>query len=142
MGIVVFDPVGFVARYPEFSTVSNPLLTDYFTEATIYLNNTDTSPVLDLNIRAMLLNMLVAHIAAINSGINGQAASPLVGRINSATEGSVSVGTDMGPVTNSQAWYLQTKYGASYWAATSIYRRFLYVPRPSCCNVPGPLPLP
>lgn len=132
MGIVAFDLPGFRIRYPEFATVADALLGAYFTEATIYLNNTATSPVVDMTIRSMLLNMLVAHIAALNAAINGQAASPLVGRINTATEGSVSVGTDMGPVTGTQAWYIQSRYGASFWSATSIYRRFLYVPRPTC----------
>lgn len=138
MAIVAFDLAGFRARYPEFVTVTDALLGAYFTEATIYLNNTDSSPVADVTIRSLLLNMIVAHIAAINSGINGQAASPLVGRINSATEGSVSVSTDMGPVTNSQAWYLSSKYGVAFWNATGIYRRFLYVPRPTTCCVPLP----
>ncbi|MDE3023802.1 MAG: DUF4054 domain-containing protein, partial [Pseudomonadota bacterium] len=58
--------------------------------------------------------------------VNGQAASPLVGRINSATEGSVSVTADMGAVTNTQAWYMQTKYGAAYWQASAPYRNFQY----------------
>ncbi|MFJ3048508.1 DUF4054 domain-containing protein [Herbaspirillum chlorophenolicum] len=127
-GVVSFDPAAFALRYPEFSTLSSDLLTVYFAEATLFLNNTPASVCQDLVVRALLLNMLTAHIAALNGGVNGQAASPLVGRVNSATEGSVSVSTDMGPVYNSQAWYLQTKYGAEFWAATSIFRRFRYVP--------------
>ncbi|MDE3023344.1 MAG: DUF4054 domain-containing protein, partial [Pseudomonadota bacterium] len=121
MGTVAFDSVGFLARYPEFSTVPTATLQAYFNEAGMYLNNTDSSPVTDFSvggIRYILLNMITAHIAALNSGVNGQAASPLVGRINSATEGSVSVTADMGAVTNTQAWYMQTKYGAAYWQAS------------------------
>ncbi|EUL97509.1 DUF4054 domain-containing protein [Klebsiella aerogenes] len=128
MGVVVFDVEKFRQRYPEFSSVSPELLTDYFNEATIYLDNTDQSRVQDVAQRAVLLNMLTAHIAKLNSGSNGTAASDLVGRISSASEGSISVSADMGPVSGSEAWYLQTKYGAAYWTATAPYRTMQYVP--------------
>ncbi|KPA87293.1 Protein of unknown function (DUF4054) [Pseudomonas asplenii] len=128
MGIVVFDVASFRVRYPEFATVSDALLQAYFDEATIYLNNTECSLVTDVAKRALLLNMLVAHISALNAGVNGEAASPLVGRINSATEGSVSVTTDMGAVSGSAAWFMQTKYGAAYWQATINLRSFRYIP--------------
>lgn len=129
MSVVVFDLSGFLARYPEFNSLGGPLLSAYFTEATIYLNNTDSSLVTDGapgGLRALLLNMIVAHIAALNSGVNGQAPSGLVGRIDQASEGSVSAHADMGPVTNSQAWWMQTRYGAAYWGATASYRTFRY----------------
>lgn len=129
MSVVVFDSAGFLARYPEFASVSTPTLQAYFNEATIYLNNTDTSPVTDGSVggmRSLLLNMLTAHIAALNSGVSGQAASQIVGRVDQATEGSVSVHADMGAVPGTAAWYMQTKYGASYWAASAPYRTMRY----------------
>lgn len=128
MGIVTFNLAGFRSRYPEFASVPDDTMTAYFTEATIYLDNTDASRVQDVTIRSVLLNMLTAHIAALNSGVNGNAASDLVGRIASASEGSVSVSADMGPTTGTSAWFLQTKYGAAYWQATAPYRTFQYVP--------------
>lgn len=88
MAVVVFDPAAFKVRYPEFVTAPNILLGEYFTESGLYLNNTDASPVCDVTIRAMLLNMLVAHIAALRFGVNGNAPSGLVGRVSSATEGA------------------------------------------------------
>jgi hypothetical protein len=124
MAVVVFDEVAFKARYPEFSALTSPVLAAYFTEATIYLNNTETSPVTDATQRAVLLNMIVAHIAQLAASASG-----IVGRISSATEGSVTIQSEMGPMTNSQAWWMQTKYGASYWQATSSYRTFRYMPR-------------
>ena len=127
-GIVAFDPTAFKARYPEFVNVSDALLQDYFGEATIYLANTEDSRVQDVAQRGVLLNMLVAHIAQLNAGSTTQPASPLVGRVNTATEGSVSVGTDMGVVPFTAAWFLQTKYGASFWQATARYRTMQYVP--------------
>lgn len=137
MAIVAFDPARFKARYPEFSTVDDMVLGDYFVEATLYLNNTDTSRVQDVAQRALLLNMLVAHIGALNgSGVNGAGASPLVGRISSATEGSVSVSTEFAaPTSGTQAWFFQTKYGTSWWAATARYRQAVYIPgiARGCC---------
>lgn len=126
MGVVVFDPAAFKARYPEFSTVADGTLTAYFTEATMYLNNSENSLVTDVTQRSVLLNMAVAHLAALYSGVSGQSPSQLVGRITQASEGSVSVSSDIGPVSNSSAWWMQTKYGASYWSATAPYRTMRY----------------
>lgn len=137
MAIVVFDVAAFRERYPEFDAVSETLLNAYFTEATIYLDNTDRSLVADVAVRAVFLNMLVAHIAALNSGVNGEKASGLVGRVASASEGSVSVSTDAGPSSASSWWYLQTPYGAAYWQATAPYRTVRYVPGCSPSMYPG-----
>ncbi|MDM3358728.1 DUF4054 domain-containing protein [Citrobacter sp. Cb004] len=136
MGVVIFDPAVFKLRYPEFSSVDDALLQQYFTQATIYLDNTDFSRVSDLAVRAMLLNMLVAHIAFLYSGANGQSPSGLVGRIDSASEGSVSVHADMPGVTANSAWYMQTKYGADYWNATAPFRTFQYISGHSPSNYP------
>lgn len=126
-GVVTFDPVAFVARYPEFSTVNQTVLTAYFGEATLYLDNSEASRVQNVEQRLPLLWMLTAHIAALNSGVNGQAPSQLVGRINSATEGSVSVSAEMQAGQNA-AWFLQTKYGAAFWQATAWLRTARYIP--------------
>lgn len=136
MGVVIFDPSAFKLRYPEFSSVDDALLQQYFTQATIYLDNTDSSRVSDLAVRSMLLSMLVAHIACLYSGANGQSPSGLVGRIDSASEGSVSVHADMPGVTANSAWYMQTKYGADYWNATAPFRTFQYISGHSPSNYP------
>lgn len=121
-GIVDFDYAYWIQSYPEFSTVNESLADIYFAQAQIYLNNTPTSPVIDYQPkgqRAILLNMLVSHIAQLNANAGkGQA----VGRISNATEGSVSVALDMGTQPRAAAWYLQTIYGANYWQATMAYR--------------------
>lgn len=136
MGVVVFDPARFKARYPEFVTVGDVVLADYFTEATLYLDNTDCSRVKNLDQRALLLNMVTAHIAAMNGeGANGDGAHPLVGRIANATEGSVSVATQFAtPESGTEAWYYQTKYGAAFWAASAAYRTAFYVAGPANCT--------
>lgn len=127
-GIVIFEPWNFILRYPEFSTVGADLLNAYFNEATLQLDNTLNSRVQQIEQRQPLLWMLTAHIAALNAGVNGAGPSGLVGRVNTATEGSVSVGTDMGTVPFTAAWYLQTQYGTSYWNATAPFRQMQYIP--------------
>lgn len=127
MSVVAFDLAGFRVRYPSFSTASDALLTAYFSEAGLYLDNTDSSRVTDLTARSLYLNMLVAHLAALNFGENGQPPAPLVGRINSASEGSVSVSAEMGLPSNTSAWFMQTRYGAAFYQATATYRTFQYL---------------
>lgn len=130
---VVFDYAGWAARYPEFSSVSQATAQAYFNEAQLYMDNTGSSPVADDSVggqRSMLLNMVTAHIAALNSGVNGQAPSSLVGRISNASEGSVSVAAQMDVSAGSAQWFAQTKYGIAFWQATTQFRMMLYAPGP------------
>ena len=120
MAIVAFDLVTFRARYPEFNAVSDASLTAYFSEATLYCNNSDASLISDVSVRGMILNMLVAHIAALSST---DIAATMVGRVSSAGEGSVNVSTAYVTPSAGRAWLDQTKYGASAWQAMSPYRR-------------------
>lgn len=123
MPVAAFDYALWSTRYPALAaTVAQPLAQAYFDEAGQYLDNTDASPVADLVERGRLLNMLVAHIAALEA----RAASGVVGRVSSATEGSVTVASEL-DTPGSAAWYSQTAYGLSYWQATKRYRGFLYV---------------
>lgn len=131
MGVsVTFNYADWVARYPEFSSVSGSLAAIYFAEATLYHANDGTGPVKDAGVQALLLNMVTAHIAKRYAPKkNGEEASDLVGRITDAAEGSVSVSADYGTtIGQQQAFWLQTKYGADYWAATAVYRTMRYVP--------------
>lgn len=128
--IVQFDPTVFLARYPEFSALSTTLLGLYFNEATLYHANDGSGPIGDPTQQLMFLNMLTAHIAFLNGGANGDPPAPLVGRIGSATEGSVSVNADLQGIPGSAAWFTQTKYGIAYWQATLRYRSMQYAPGP------------
>lgn len=132
MGVVVFDFSVWSARYPEFPSVTLTQANAYFTEATLYCDNSDASRILDLGQRGALLNMLVAHIAKLNTGDDSddEGASSLVGRISSASEGSVSVSVDLGGAPGSAYWFAQTKYGLAYFQATARYRRMRYRPGP------------
>ncbi|EHJ83328.1 hypothetical protein LTSEBAI_1646 [Salmonella enterica subsp. enterica serovar Baildon str. R6-199] len=121
MGTVTFDWQAFSALYPEFSAVGQVSAAAMFGKATtLYLDNTDDSPVTDLNEREQLLFLLVAHLCSLRglgSGKDGQAG--LVGRITSASQGSVSVSVDNSGSNDASWWYLQTPYGADYWQATA-----------------------
>lgn len=128
----MFDYVGWSARYPELAgSVVQSLARLYFNEAALYLDNTASSIVRDVTSRAVILNQITAHIAKLNAVINGQPASDLVGRISNGSEGSVSVAADYGaPAAGSEAWYVQTRYGAAAWAAMTPYRTMHYRPGP------------
>jgi hypothetical protein len=102
----------------------------FFAEAQLYLRNDGSGPVEDNSAQLQLLNMLVAHIAARYAILSGRVPSALVGRISQAAEGSVSVSADWGAVSGTEAWYMQTKYGADFWRATAAFRTARYVPGP------------
>lgn len=134
-GVVVFEPEVFKTKFPAFATVSNEALLMNFDSATLQLSNSCCSRVRDAAKRERLLNLLTAHITALFNGVNGVPPTGVVGRIAGAHEGSVSaqIGWDA-RVQQSQAWYLQTQWGALYWQSTLPYRTMMYVPppRPSC----------
>lgn len=136
-GAVVFDPVAFTTRYPQFANVDAALLQAFFDEAAaLYLNNSARSIVRDLGERSILLNMIVAHLGTLSGVLTpaGQGSTATqVGRVSSASEGSVSASMDMGQQSKGAAFWMQTQYGAAYWQATAAYRTMRYVlPRRRC----------
>jgi hypothetical protein len=132
-GIAVFVFADWAVLYPELvgpnetppgtGTTTVAQAANDFTLAGLYLSNSPGSVVQNLPLRTSLLYMLTAHIACLAAR---QAAEPngnaLVGRISDGTQGSVTVTTDVGVTTNSQAWFYQTQYGMSFWQATAAYR--------------------
>ena len=129
MAVAAFDSAVFLARYPEFGAVPVLRLQSFFDEAGLYLDNTDNSPVSDALRRRTLLNMLTAHIAALNGALSETGDAMPVGIVNSASEGSVSVSFESVFQPGTAGWYAQTQYGAAFWQATVNYRRFLYIPQ-------------
>lgn len=123
MSAVVFDKARFQTAYPEVRA-TDAQLEMWFAQAESLLDNTGRSIVKKPEEREMLLFLLVRHFAAL---AERAAQGGLVGRIASASEGSVSVSADMGAAIGNAAWYLQTPYGATYWQLTAKYRRFRYV---------------
>ena len=125
--IVVFDPQDFLMLYPQFQNVFNAAqLKQIFKVACMLCNNTENSPITDLEERKTLLYMLVCHIATLM-----QRGTAMPGLITSATEGKVSVGLQA--YTNNPNWYNQTQCGSMYWLATAKYRVGMrYVPWIPC----------
>lgn len=137
---VTFDYNAWVARYPEFAAVLQPMAQAYFDEAGLYCANSASNPAFADGVLPTLLNMLTAHIAWLNAprdangnpSSTGQPASPIVGRINSASEGSVSVQAELeSSGSPSEAFFTQTKYGLAYWQATAGYRTMRYSASPT-----------
>lgn len=128
--IATFNYSTWVARYPEFNgTVNEATAGLYFGEAGLYLNNVGGGQVCDPATQQALMYMMTAHIAALNMQQCGNdSASGIVGRISSASEGSVSVSVENDYPAGSPQWYQQTKYGSAFWAATARFRTARYFP--------------
>ena len=122
-GIVVFDIEEFRELYPAIEASDDQLIA-YFGVAETFLNNTKCSVVKNLDASKNMLYLLTAHIAAITQ--QAESGNPTVGRIASATEGTVSIGLDYGTMGNNERWYLQTPWGAMYWQLTKKYRSAVY----------------
>ena len=126
MAVAAFDYCLWSARYPQLvASVPQGLAKALFAEAGLYLDNTDASPIGDVMQRLVLLNMLVAHLALLQTGPAAQAG--LVGRVTNASEGSVSVGVAL-DAPGSAGWFAQTPPGLSFWQATAPFRTAMYVP--------------
>ncbi|ANI29446.1 hypothetical protein PL78_06270 [Yersinia entomophaga] len=129
MAIVVLDITKFRAMFPEFSNVTDEQLPYLFEQATDYLNNSEFSLVDDAVKRERLLYLLMAHLAYMRFGDDkGNGGSGMVGRLSSASEGSVSVSSEAGVVEFRYMWYTQSPYGMDYWQATKVYRMANYYP--------------
>lgn len=131
MGVVVqFSYPQWAALFPAFaSSVSPTQAQSYFDLATSIHRNDGGGPVNNAAQQLNLLNLLTAHIAQLfTPPAPGQQPSTIVGRISSATQGSVSVqAAYSNNVTEQMAFFVQTQYGAFYWAATAPFRTARYV---------------
>jgi len=136
-GIVQFNAPEFVALYPEFAGLTNAAMQTAFNDAQLLLDNTCGSLVQDANQRLILLYTVTAHCCFLENGTNDGAgnvvpAPGIVGRIDNAAEGSVSVAASYNSdVTISEAYFIQTKYGAKFWQQTASYRTMHYVGAPT-----------
>lgn len=140
--VVTFDEAAFLLAFPEFQAyaTANPgALAAVFDQVTaLYINNTALSFVRDVNVRKYLIWLAMAHVlylrgalASTDAATGGASTAGNVGRVASATEGSVSASLDMGAQSNNAAWWMQSQYGSQYWQATAPYRSVRYA-RPPC----------
>ncbi len=142
---VTFDFGEWIQRFPEFASVDPGAASGYFALACVYLRNDEARPIADDSLQKTLLYLIVAHIAQLNRlvtkplGGGVEAESQLVGRIASASEGSVSIQTEMpANMSEQSAWWVQTKYGFAFWQAIQSFRSGLYRARPVAQPLRGP----
>ena len=110
MAKVVFDPAHFKEIYPQFAGISDTQLEWFFKKSEQILDNSENSCI-DEDTRLIWFYLLVAHYAELQTQI--QSGNSAVGRISSATEGSVSVSLDYPTsAVGREKWFNQTPYGA------------------------------
>lgn len=137
---VTFDWATFTLLFPEFECLTEARVQQYFNMATMFVRNTPGNPA--ICILPQLLNLVTAHIAWLlspkdssgNPSLTGSASNAgLVGRISSATQGSVSVGTtlDGQPGSPSEQWYAQSQYGLLAFQAMAAFRVARYTVSPT-----------
>lgn len=127
--IATFNYSAWVVAYPEFTGVGQPRAQTFWDQATLYWRNDGSGPAKTVEQQTVLLNLLTAHIAALNSNADGSPspANNPVGHMSQAAEGSVSASFELGTdVSVGMAWYTQTKYGLSFWQATAGFRMARY----------------
>lgn len=134
MAVAVFDYTKWAAMFPYLAAVPEPVAVGFFSVAELLFANNDCSPLQDADKRLVFLNYIVAHLARLAGypAAAGGSAAPdgMVGRVSSATEGTVSISTDYGTVRESQAWWIQTQEGATFWQLTRFLRTATYIAPP------------
>ena len=130
-----FDFTAWSARYPALAAQTTPATAQAIWDemSLLVLGNTNWTLVRNPAKQAVLLGLLTAHVAQLN--MQAAQGNTLVGRVSSASEGSVSVSTDLGPLPESAAWFAQTQYGLLFWQSTAFLSQARYVPHPAA--VPG-----
>ncbi len=147
--VVTFNFTTWTTAYPEFASCTSAQGQTWFNLADLIFANEECNPAFSLGVDRFsnLLYLLTSHIAWLNAprdaagnpAATGQLASTLVGRINSATQGSVTVSTEYPVDANGrEKWFAQTPWGALFWQATSQFRMFIYGANPTI--VPGTFP--
>ncbi|VVD90633.1 hypothetical protein PCO31110_01601 [Pandoraea communis] len=134
-GVVEFNYTEWLAMFPTFSSVSESLATSYFGMAELFLNNTDASPVCNVDVRKTMLYLITAHIAFLmgRAMAGDGSGAAIVGQMTNATEGTVTAGI---AASNSQnaAYWNQSQYGAMYWQMILPWRSFQMYPYVPVCR--------
>lgn len=127
----VFNYLVWTQRFPQLATIDPTLAQLLWNEASALLAGGSFSCIRDPAQQTALLNLLTAHLAQLQQ--QSASGNGMVGRISSATQGSVSVSTDLGGSGSVPAWYAQTQYGLQFWQATAGQRQAHYIPGPERC---------
>jgi hypothetical protein len=139
--VVTFNWMQFITWFPEFSCLTQAQGQAYFDMAGLYCANSTQNPLWCAGVLPQVLNLVTAHVAWLlaprdgngNPAAQGTPASQIVGRINSASQGSVSVGTtlDGEPGSPSEQFFSQTRYGLMAWQAMAVGRTARYLANPT-----------
>jgi hypothetical protein len=139
--VVTFNWMTFRTWFPEFSCMTEAQGQAYFDMAGLYCANSQQNPIFCFGILPQVLMLVTAHVAWLfaprddngNPAAQGTPAPPIVGRINSATQGSVSFGAtlDGGAGSPSQDFFTQTRYGYAAWQAMAAGRTARYIANPT-----------
>ena len=126
---MTFDASAFAALFPTITISANQLTTLVLPVAELYCRNDGGGPVSTAATQTSLLNLMVAHVATLMfPPLASPAGSvPGVGRVASASQGSVSVSLEF-PQNPNDAWFNQTAFGSAFRAATASYRTARYLP--------------
>lgn len=135
MATATFDYTKWVAMFPYMASVPEAVASGFFDVAGFLFANDDCSPITDLDKRLVFLNYVTAHLARLAGypvAAGGSAAPDgMVGRVTSATEGTVSISAGWAAsVSNSEAYWLQTPEGATFWQMTRFLRTARYIAAP------------
>lgn len=142
---VIYDFATWVTSFPEFAACSPSQGQAWFNRANLYCFNSLCNPAASAGVTSSMLTgilpdllyLLTSHLAWLyaprdgncNPSATGQPAPNIVGRISSASEGSVSVSAEWnGSGSPSEAFFITTRYGAEFWQATAQFRTAIYVP--------------
>lgn len=117
---VTFDYAAWSQAYPEFSNVTQQQIDARILPVANQAIAGFIGCVASAQDQTNFLWLMVAHLCMLNFGTAKSPATGLVGRISSATEGSVSVDVDF-TTSKAQAWYAQTTYGATFWQLAKPY---------------------
>jgi hypothetical protein len=136
MGVIAtYSYAGFQAMYPNLASIGDPTVSSYWNQAAFFHDNSGGGPVCSVPLQQALMNMMAAHLMVIFGAItingDGSVNQGVVGRVNTATEGSVSVGSENDYPPGSAQWFQQTAFGSAYWQATAQFRTFLPVINPA-----------
>ncbi len=120
MAVVELDIEGWRELFPAFAEAADAQVQHWFAQACMLVGNDAGSmipydPPSRLQ-RQTVINLVMCHLATLDR--RGDA----VGRVTSATQGSVSSSTDYAAAGRNAAWWTQSQCGATAWQLLKPYR--------------------
>ena len=120
MAVVELDAAAWREGFPAFASATDAQITQWFGAACLLVGN-DEGGVIPYDPpsrlqRRIIIDLVMCHLATLDR--RGDA----VGRVTSATQGSVSSSTDYAAGGKNAAWWTQTQCGATAWQLLKPYR--------------------